>query len=124
LGAVLTERKTMQTKTKRKAVRKLSPIELYNKELKSYLQDEGFFERWDKLLKNVRFLKIKFFLREYKKGTRMRRWFMALKPKDQRIAIDNSMSPFLDANTISGKSLGEEALRSRTLKLLGCPNLQ
>jgi hypothetical protein len=102
----------------------LSPIELYNKELKSYLQDEGFFERWDKLLKNVRFLKIKFFLREHKKGTRMRRWFMALKPKDQRIAIDNSMSPFLDANTINGKSLGEEAMRSRTLKLLGCPNLQ
>ena len=113
-----------KNKTKRTATLKLSPIKIHSKAIDTYLEDEGFYKTLERVVKNVRFLKLKYFLRENKKGTRMLRWFEALGNEDKLIVIDNMVGPFLDANTIGGKNPGDNAMRTRTLKLLGCPTLQ
>lgn len=113
-----------KNKTKRTATLKLSPIKIYSKAIDTYLEDEGFYKTWERVVRNVRFLKLKYFLRENKKGTRMLRWFEALGNEDKLTVIDNMVGPFLDANTIAGKNPGDNAMRTRTLKLLGCPTLQ
>ena len=111
-----------QTKTKRKT--KATPFDDYRKMLVEYLKNEKFPEKLDVINENIRFLKTLYFIRTYRKGSKMHQWFKSLKGEDRVIAIDNLCSPYFDVRTCFGKNPGDQVLRERTLKLLGCPALQ
>lgn len=112
------KRKTGKTKQP-----KLTPIQEYQQNVKKLLHKE-FIPALQEADKSVRFLKCLYFVKAYRKDSKMRKWLYSLKPTDRLIAVNNMIGPFLDHQTIIGKNPGDVAARTRTLKLLGCPALQ
>ena len=112
-----------KTKAKRKTKQpKLTPMEEYRQKVNEILKD--FLPRLEEVDKEIRFLKCLYFVKEYKSGTRIRKWLYSLKPKDRLNVINNMVGPFFDNQTVMGRNPGDQVLRERTLKLLGCPALQ
>jgi hypothetical protein len=72
-------------------------------------------------LNNIRYLKMLYFVKSYKKTSKVYRWYKRLKGKDQLVVIDNMVAPYFDMETVLGKNPGDIEVRRAKLQELGCP---
>jgi hypothetical protein len=111
----------MQTK-KRKTSSKPTPMEEYKREVDALVEESS--DHLARLLTNIRLLKIQYFQQEYKKHTKVYRWFYRLKSKQMQQAVDNMVAPYFDRHTVFGKNPGDAEMRTANLKALKCPFLK